>query len=52
MEPGKISTDISLVAIDRSDPEAFALSSIILKGVSAALDQYLKKRPLFMGAFL
>ena len=46
-EPAKVSTDISLVAIDRSDPEAFALSEVILRGVSAALEQYLKERPLF-----
>ena len=25
-EPAKVSTDISLVSIDRSDPEAFALA--------------------------
>ena len=46
-EPAKVSTDISLVAIDRSDPEAFALAEVILRGVSAALEQYLKERPLF-----
>ncbi len=46
-EPAKVSTDISLVAIDRSDPEAFALSDVILRGVTAALDQYLQDRPLF-----
>jgi hypothetical protein len=45
-EPAKISTDISLVAIDRSDPEAFALAEVILRGVTAALAQYLKERPL------
>jgi hypothetical protein len=45
-EPAKISTDISLVAIDRSDPEAFALAEVILRGVNAALGQYLKERPL------
>ncbi|WP_269622708.1 2OG-Fe(II) oxygenase [Prochlorococcus marinus] len=43
----KISTDISLVAIDRSDPEGFALSQVLLKGVNAALNCYLKERPLF-----
>jgi len=43
----KISTDISLVGIDRSDPEAYALSQIIIRGVSEALNQYLKERPLF-----
>ena len=46
-EPAKVSTDISLVAIDRSDPEAFALAEVILRGVSAGLEQYLKERPLF-----
>jgi hypothetical protein len=45
-EPAKVSTDISLVAIDRSDPEAFALAEVILRGVSAGLGQYLKERPL------
>ncbi len=42
----KISTDISLVAIDHSDPEAFALSQIIIRGINAGLNQYLKDRPL------
>jgi hypothetical protein len=46
-EPAKVSTDISLVAIDRSDPEAFALAEVILRGVSAALERYLQERPLF-----
>ena len=45
-EPAKVSTDISLVAIDRSDPEAFALAEVILRGVNAGLGQYLKERPL------
>lgn len=45
-EPAKISTDISLVAIDRSDPEAFALAEVIVRGVSAALEHYLQERPL------
>jgi hypothetical protein len=45
-EPAKISTDISLVAIDRSDPEAFALAGVILRGVSAGLERYLQERPL------
>ncbi|MFM7087217.1 MAG: 2OG-Fe(II) oxygenase [Cyanobium sp.] len=44
--PAKVSTDISLVALDRSDPEAFALAEVILRGVSAALQQYLRERPL------
>ncbi|MEN9496305.1 MAG: 2OG-Fe(II) oxygenase [Synechococcaceae bacterium WB4_1_0192] len=47
MEPAKVSTDISLVAIDRSDPEAFALAEVILRGVSAGLERYLQERPLF-----
>lgn len=46
-EPAKVSTDISLVAFSRSDPEAFALAGVIVKGVTAALEQYLKERPLF-----
>lgn len=46
-EPAKISTDISLVAIDRSDPESFALAEVILRGVNAALERYLQERPLF-----
>jgi len=46
-EPAKVSTDISLVAIDRSDPEAFALAEVIQRGVSAALERYLQQRPLF-----
>ncbi len=46
-EPAKISTDISLVAFSRSDPEAFALADVIVKGVSAGLEQYLQERPLF-----
>jgi hypothetical protein len=44
--PAKVSTDISLVAIDRSDPEAFALAEVILRGVNAGLTQYLRERPL------
>ena len=46
-EPAKVSTDISLVAIDRSDPEAFALSQLILRGVNAGLERYLQDRPLW-----
>ena len=46
-EPAKVSTDISLVAIDRSDPDAYALSEVIVRGVSAALERYLQERPLF-----
>ena len=46
-EPAKVSTDISLVSIDRSDPESFAISDVIVRGVTAALDQYVQERPLF-----
>ena len=46
--PQKISTDISLVAIDRSDPEAHGLAQTILRAVGAGLAQYLKERPLFV----
>ena len=46
-EPAKVSTDISLVAIDRSDPEAYALAEVILRGVTAGLERYLQERPLF-----
>ena len=46
-EPAKVSTDIGLVSIDRSDPEAFALSDVIVRGVTAALNKYLQDRPLF-----
>ena len=45
--PQKVSTDISLVAIDRSDPEAHGLAQTILRAVHAALAQYLKERALF-----
>ncbi|KGG12146.1 MULTISPECIES: 2OG-Fe(II) oxygenase [Prochlorococcus] len=47
-EAAKISTDISLVGIDRSDPEAWALSDVIIRGVKAGLNRYLKERPLFL----
>jgi hypothetical protein len=43
---GKISTDISLVSIDTSDAEAFALSQVIVRGVNAGLEKYLAERPL------
>ena len=46
-EPAKQSTDISLVAIDRAEPESFALSQLIFRGVTAGLDRYLQERPLF-----
>ncbi|MEB3235722.1 MAG: 2OG-Fe(II) oxygenase [Cyanobacteriota bacterium] len=44
----KVSTDISLVAIDRSDPEAHGLAQTILRAVGAGLQHYLKERPLFL----
>ncbi len=44
-EPAKVSTDISLVAIDRSDPEAYALAEVIVRGVTAGLHRYLEERP-------
>ena len=46
-KPAKVSTDISLVALDRSDPESFALSDVIIRGITAALKKYLEDRPLF-----
>ncbi len=46
-EPAKISTDISLVALSRKDPESFALADVIMRAVSAGLTQYLKERPMF-----
>ena len=47
-DPGKISTDISLVWIDRSDPEAQGLADVIMRGVSVGLKRYLAERPLFL----
>jgi hypothetical protein len=46
--PDKVSTDISLVGIDRSDVEAHALAEAILRGVSAGLQRWLAERPLFL----
>lgn len=46
-EPAKVSTDISLVAIDHSDPEAFALADVIQRGVTAGLERWLQERPLW-----
>ena len=46
-EPAKVSTDISLVSIDRTDPESFALSEVIIRGVNAGLQKYLQDRPRF-----
>ena len=42
----KVSTDISLVWLDRSDPEAHGLADVIMRGVSAGLQRYLAERPL------
>ena len=49
-EPAKISTDISLVWLDCSDPEAHALADVIMRGVSAGLKRYLAERPLSLEA--
>ncbi|WP_216900760.1 2OG-Fe(II) oxygenase [Synechococcus sp. CCY 9618] len=46
--PAKISTDISLVWHDRSDPEAHGLADVIMRGVAAGLKRYLAERPLFL----
>ena len=46
--PDKVSTDISLVAMDRSDPEAHGLAEAILRGVSVGLKRWLAERPLFL----
>ncbi len=46
-DPAKTSTDISLVAIDTTDPEAFALSEVLIRGVNAGLNRYLEEHPLF-----
>ena len=45
-DPDKVSTDISLVSIDRTDPEAFAISEVIIRGVNAGLKKYLEDHPL------
>ena len=36
-DPYKVSTDISLVSIDRSDTKAFAIAEVIIRGVCAGL---------------
>ena len=46
--PGKVSTDISLVWLDRSDAEAHGLADAILRGVSAGLKHWLAEHPLFL----
>ena len=47
-EPAKVSTDISLVGFDRTDPEAHGLAAAILRGVSVGLKRWLAERPLFL----
>jgi len=47
-QPAKVSTDISLVWLDRSDPEAHGLAEVIMRGVSAGLQRYLAERPLLL----
>jgi hypothetical protein len=44
----KKSTDISIVAFDRNDPEAHGLAEVVLRAVSAGLQRYLKERPLWL----
>ncbi|MDH5425889.1 MAG: 2OG-Fe(II) oxygenase [Gammaproteobacteria bacterium] len=46
-EPAKVSTDISLVALNSPDPEVYALADVIMRAVSAGLEHYLQERPLF-----
>ena len=47
-QPDKVSTDITLVALDRTDPEAHGLAEAILRGVSVGLKRWLAERPLFL----
>ena len=47
-QPTKVSTDITLVAMDRSDPEAHGLAEALLRGVSVGLKRWLAERPLFL----
>ena len=44
----KVSTDISLVWLDRSDAEAHGLADVIMRGVSVGLKRYLAEHPLFL----
>lgn len=44
----KVSTDISLVWLDRSDAEAHRISDAIMRAVSSCLRQYLNERPRFL----
>jgi hypothetical protein len=46
--PDKVSTDISLVWLDRSDPEAHQLADAIMLAVSGCLKQYLSQRRQFL----
>ena len=45
-DPYKVSTDISLVSIDRSDPEAFPISEVITRGFYAGPKKYLEDWPV------
>jgi hypothetical protein len=47
-QPDKVSTDISLVWLDRSDAEAHGLADAIMRGVSVGLKRWLAERPLFL----
>ncbi|MEY3735417.1 MAG: hypothetical protein RLZZ624_475 [Cyanobacteriota bacterium] len=47
-QAAKVSTDISLVWLDRSDPEAHRISDAIMRAVSSCLRQYLNERPKFL----
>jgi hypothetical protein len=46
--PDKVSTDISLVWLDRGDAEAHGLADAIMRGVSVGLKRWLAERPLFL----
>ncbi|MFM8526348.1 MAG: 2OG-Fe(II) oxygenase [Cyanobacteriota bacterium] len=47
-EAAKVSTDISLVWLDRSDAEAHQISDAIMRAVSGCLRTYLAERPRFL----
>lgn len=47
-EAAKVSTDISLVWLDRSDAEAHRISDAIMRAVSSCLRTYLNERPQFL----
>jgi len=46
--PAKVSTDISLVALDRDDAEAHGLAEVVIRGVAAGLRRWLAERPQFL----